>query len=471
MIYIVISMNSEKRNRYIIGFVIILMILIVVILGICVFINKNDEDSIVSLKQIYVSEYKLVPLGDKYYLGKEGNKVKVIIDQNGKQLYYDDIGIEYDNVFYKGDNNYLFYINKNNVLECFLFNGKNMVQLFKMDSVKYAIPVLYKDVDEDVIIGFVEHKDDDLYIYNLDNTGMIVLKNTSMIGDRFDNHIYYVNDKDYIIIKRDNGYGVTNLEGKELIGNNYEDMYSLGKGDFIVKKDNKFGIINNKEEIIIPIKNKIIKWFKDGLLVGNDKLSIYDTKYNKISNNYIETNITNYNIRDDYSLYMYKDGDIYIVLNNYREDLNDYIYDKHKMYIYKNNKFNVVEEKGFSLEHVKYSYNDKVLTIYNDSYRDIKDIKIDISNIVDIYNIGGNKYYIEYKDNNKTKSIVIDDNGKELDKYGRLVLFNKDYVGYKNKNKFLIVSKSNKVLEEMTGNDIMVLGYHIIIDDVLYEIK
>ena len=111
------------------------------------------------------------------------------------------------------------------------------------------------------------------------------------------------------------------------------------------------------------------------------------------------------------------------------------------------------------------------MTIYNDSYRDIKDIKIDISNIVDIYNIGGNKYYIEYKDNNKTKSIVIDDNGKELDKYGRLVLFNKDYVGYKNKNKFLIVSKSNKVLEEMTGNDIMVLGYHIIIDDVLYEIK
>ena len=84
-------------------------VLIIVILGICVFINKSDEDSIVSLKQIYVSEYKLVPLGDKYYLGKDGNTVKVIIDQNGKQLYYDDIGIEYDNVFYKGDNSYLFY--------------------------------------------------------------------------------------------------------------------------------------------------------------------------------------------------------------------------------------------------------------------------------------------------------------------------------------------------------------------------
>jgi hypothetical protein len=464
-------MNSEKRNRYIISFVIILMILIVVILGICVFINKSDEESIVSLKQIYVSDYKLVPLGDKYYLGKDNNTVKLIIDKNGNQLYYDDIGIKYDNVFYKGDNNYLFYTNKDNVLECYLFNGKNMVQLFKMDLVKYAIPLVHKDVDEDILIGFVEHKDNDLYIYNLDNTGMIVLKNASMIGDKFDNHIYYVNDKDYIIIKKDNKYGVTNLEGKEIISNKYDDMYSLGKGDFIVKKDNKFGIINNKEEIIIPTKYKIIKWFKEGLLIGDNKLSIYDTKYNKISNNDIETNITDYNIREDHSLYMYKDGDIYIVLNNYKEDLNDYVYDSHKMYIYKNNKFNIVEEKGFSLEHVKYSYKDKELTIYNDSYREIKNININLNNIIDIYNIGSNKYYIEYKDNNKTRSIVIDDDGKELDKYGKIVLFSKDYVGYKNKNNFLIVSKNNKVLEEISGNDIIVIGYHIIIDDVLYEIK
>ena len=67
--------------------------------------------------------------------------------------------------------------------------------------------------------------------------------------------------------------------------------------------------------------------------------------------------------------------------------------------------------------------------------------------------------------------MIINEDGQEVpNKYGKLILYKKDYQCYKSKNKFYLISNHN-ILEEIEGHDIIILGYNVIIDKVLYELK
>ena len=390
IIFLVIYMNIEKRNKYILVFVVVIMLLVIIILGMCVILNKQTDEVVVSLRQVYVSDYELKFLDEKYLYGTNDGKINLIIKNNGTQVYHDDIGISYDEIYSMGDNKYLFCTDREEVLECFLFNGTNFSNLFRRENVTYAIPLLYEDIDGPTIIGFVEHKDEDLYIYSLDDKEPIIIKNTSLVGDRFLDYKYYIHDKNNIITISNNKYGAINLNGEVTMDYLYQDLYSIGNNRYIVKNNNKYGIINNDKEEIIPIKYKIIKWFKDGFLIGNSKLAIYDSEFNKISKEEITTNIMDYVIREDNSLKLDKVRNNYLVSNNYEEDIKDSIYNYHDLYVLRNNKINKIEEKGYGSQYLIYTYYNNKLRIYNDAFTEKESININIDKIKNVIKIDDN---------------------------------------------------------------------------------
>ncbi len=464
-------MNNEERNRYILIFVVVIMLLIIIILGICVYLNKKSSDKVVSLKQVYVSDYDLYPLDDSYFYGIKDNTLKLIVKSNGNEVYLSDNGVYFEYLYPMSDDKYMFYGIKNNVLKGYSFDGEEVKEFIQIDDVKYIMPILYEDIDSTIIIGFIENKDDKTYLYSLDGSIKKELNDIDVIGDSFIDYKYYVHDRDNIVIKKDDKYGTMDFLGNINIDCKYQDVYSYTDNRFVVKYKNKYGIIDETEKVLIPIKYNIIKAFKDGVLLGNKKLALYDSSLNRISKMEINSNINNYIIREDNSLRLDKVKDMYLISNNYQEDLNDYIYHYHDLYILKNNKMKSINEIGYSIDNVKFTYDKDVLTIYNKDFVKIKDIKINIDNIRNVYKLDDN-YYIEYVNNSKIKYKVINEKGEKVNnKYGKLLIYDKDYYGYKKGNKFYLVDKDDKVLEETTGNDIIISGYHIIIDNVLYELK
>ena len=106
--YIVIFMDESRRNRVLLVVIIVIMLLVIIIGGILLHINKEEKKSLLKLKQLYVSDYKIVPF-DKYFMGVNDNKIISIIDENGKELYLNDNGVKYDGLFMKNDDTPIIY--------------------------------------------------------------------------------------------------------------------------------------------------------------------------------------------------------------------------------------------------------------------------------------------------------------------------------------------------------------------------
>ena len=88
-------MDIEKRNRYILIIVIVLMLISVLVTGIFMALeHKNSEVTTnVKLNQIYTSDYELVSLDGNYFFGMYENKIHAIIDKEGVEIYKTDEGI------------------------------------------------------------------------------------------------------------------------------------------------------------------------------------------------------------------------------------------------------------------------------------------------------------------------------------------------------------------------------------------
>lgn len=99
------------------------------------------------------------------------------------------------------------------------------------------------------------------------------------------NNLWY--ESNVLRVKKDNKYGIINLEGKEIIPCEYETIESL-KGvtnSLVTTKDGKKGLVDNSGSKIIENQYKTIKpltnRYEDGYIVENDEGKLGIINYNK----------------------------------------------------------------------------------------------------------------------------------------------------------------------------------------------
>lgn len=114
------------------------------------------------------------------------------------------------------------------------------------------------------------------------------------------NNLWY--EKDILRVQKNGKYGLINLEGKEIIPIEYDDITAISgiKNSLKVKKDEKYGIVDNEGKIVVEPQ------YEDIDILGNDNKSgfivkastgkygirdysnneILDTKYDKIEKVY-----------------------------------------------------------------------------------------------------------------------------------------------------------------------------------------
>ena len=459
-------MDESKKNRMLLVAIVVLMLLIIFIVGVLLHLNKDDKKiETLKIRQLYVSDYDLLPF-DKYFIGVNGNKIISVIDNDGNELYLNDNGITYEGLFMKDEDTPIFYNVSNDKLNVYTIGKKGPNKLFTINDVSEVIPLVYSNQD-DYLIGFVQYKDNDSYIYNFENKGLVVLDGVDLVGDRIVNNSIYTYSKDNIVVKKDDLYGSFDIDGNNKLEVKYDDLIN-GGDKIIFSLKHKYGIMDKDNKVLIKNKYNIIKYVAGGYLIGNDKLSFYDENLKIIVSKKIAHNIIDYSLREDASLYGYKMDSKYLIINNYLEDSLDKDYKNHNMYIVKDKKISNLKEIGFGIENVIYSYDENSISIYStDLANDLK-INASIKKIKDIVKIQNDMYYVI----TKGKDYIFDKEGKKVKNiWGKLLYHDKDFLVYYNDNKLNFINYDDEVLETFDGSDIIIKDKRMIVNNNIYAIE
>lgn len=483
-------MDIEKRNRIIVVLIVCLLLLAVSIFAIySVVHSKEDVDKSIKVKinQIYLSDYDLEPLGNEYFIGTyEENMISVIIDNNGKEVYKGLGDIYYDGVYPMKDGRYLIYSNKDNKLTTYIFDGVNIKLFYEIEDVYYVKPIIYKNVDKEYIIGFASMVEDDLYLYNLNSSGIIVVNDAILVADYNDNGVYYTYNEEYFVVKNnDSLMGVIDTNGIVVIDYKYKDIINTYYDSFVaLNKKGKYGIIDKNNKTLVKFKYKVIDSFKDYYILVNssNKMALYDLNYKKVSDfemNY--DSLKEYDLRSEYnSINLYKvDGKV-VVINNYLEDRNGIEYDKHNLYVIDNGKItDKISQVGFGNNDVLYTYDsDYNISIYDMYFKLMFKFKLDdVKKINSISYISSNVIRVSYiTTDNKDIIVYYDINGNEVDfGLGELVIKNVDYYGYLkqegDKQKVTLYDIEGNYLDDIIGDSIKINGEFLIVDNSIYKIE
>ena len=485
-------MENEK-NKYTI-IVVIVALLVIALTVILVFFaiksNRNNNEASISLKinQVYSSDYTLNAIGDEYFIGTyEEKKLSVIIDKNGHEIYKPVNDISYDNFYKMKDDRYLIYSNRNGRLITYVFDGKNLQEFFVIEDVSYVNPIIYKGVSNEYIIGFASLVEEDLYLYNLNNGGIIVVNKTSLVGDSNNVGTYYTNNENYLVVRNTDGLmGVIDLEGKNIIECKYKNIINTYNDSFIaLNNKDKYGILDKNNEVLLKFKYKVIDFYDDYYYLvvnSSNKMAVYDSKYNNLTGFDLSYDpLILYDLRsENNSINLYRvDGKI-LVLNNYLEDKNGTEYEKHDLYIIKDGKIvKSIKQVGFSNENVIYTYDKKYnVSIYDNQFELLFEFKIDdVKKINSIIYVSNEIIKVDYL-NVEEKDITVYYNlkGERVDfTLGKKVIDNSEYFGYLKKTddllKLTIYSNKNELLDEVSGKDIKICGDYLIIDNSIYKIE
>ena len=243
-------MNEVKRNQMIIIGVVVLLIAFVIPAAIIYNVVENKDNGFeVSFDQLYNSEYDLHPLENGIFFGTYDNKLNVFIDKDGKEIFKTDTLVDYDNYYKTKEGNYLFYSNINNKLVVYIFDGKEFKMQHTFENASYVKPI----ISNGVIVALTSFVDDKLYFYSLENDGINVLYEETLVADKFVDNVYYNNSSKYFVVSNKDGkYGAVNISGEYIIKCEYDDLISLKNDLFVVKNDKgKYGIIDNAGNQIV----------------------------------------------------------------------------------------------------------------------------------------------------------------------------------------------------------------------------
>ncbi len=481
-------MEKEKINQmFVIIVIMVLLIFVVVFIVSTLLSSKEDKVDKLQVKfnQIYSSDYELRTIDDKYFIGSyEKNIINVIIDNNGQEIYKGNENIYYENIYKTKNDEYIIYNNIDNKLNVYLFDGEKMETLYNLDNVSYIKPVIYKGIDQEYIVCFVSVVNDDLYIYSLDNIGMKIIDDVSLMGDQINDSFYYIYNDEYLVVKnKEEKMGVIDLFGEVVIDYKYDNILNTYNNSFIVLDDSKYGIIDEHGEKLLKSSYKAIYDFGNYYIVVNtkNKMALYNEEYDNLTGFKMDyDSLIPFDLRGSVrSVMLYKVNGKIVVVNNYLEDVNKTEYDKHDFYIINGEDIQKeIEQIGFGCENVVYTYDDDYkIKIYDNYFETILEYKLNnVSKVEDILLVGNNLYQVIYYDNeNKLTKVYIDNDGQERDYDLGTILFDKTlYTGFiKEEDNLLnltMYDKNLEILDTLEGKYIDNVGDYVVVDNSIYKI-
>lgn len=481
-------MEKEKINQMFV-IIVIMVLLIFVVVFIVSTLLSSKEDNVdklqVKFNQIYSSDYELRAIDDKYFIGSyEKNIINVIIDKNGQEIYKGNKNIYYENIYKTKNDEYIIYNNIDNKLNVYLFDGEKMETLYNLDNVSYIKPVIYKGIDQEYIVCFVSVVNDDLYIYSLDNIGMKIIDDVSLMGDQINDNFYYIYNDEYLVVKnKEEKMGVIDLFGEVVIDYKYDNILNTYNNSFIVLDDSKYGIIDEHGEKLLKSSYKAIYDFGNYYIVVNtkNKMALYNEEYDNLTGFKMDyDSLIPFDLRGSVrSVMLYKVNGKIVVVNNYLEDVNKTEYDKHDFYIINGEDIQKeIEQIGFGCGNVVYTYDDDYkIKIYDNYFETILEYKLNnVSKVEDISLVGNNLYQVIYYDNeNKLTKVYIDNDGQERDYDLGTILFDKTlYTGFiKEEDNLLSLTmydKNLEMLDTLEGKYIDNVGDYVVVDNSIYKI-
>ena len=481
-------MEKEKINQmFVIIVIMVLLIFVVVFIVSTLLSSKEDKVDKLQVKfnQIYSSDYELRAIDDKYFIGSyEKNIINVIIDNNGQEIYKGNENIYYENIYKTKNDEYIIYNNIDNKLNVYLFDGEKMETLYNLDNVSYIKPVIYKGIDQEYIVCFVSVVNDDLYIYSLDNIGMKIIDDVSLMGDQINDNFYYIYNDEYLVVKnKEEKMGVIDLFGEVVIDYKYDNILNTYNNSFIVLDDSKYGIIDEHGEKLLKSSYKAIYDFGNYYIVVNtkNKMALYNEEYDNLTGFKMDyDSLIPFDLRGSVrSVMLYKVNGKIVVVNNYLEDVNKTEYDKHDFYIINGGDIQKeIEQIGFGCGNVVYTYDDDYkIKIYDNYFETILEYKLNnVSKVEDILLVGNNLYQVIYYDNeNKLTKVYIDNDGQERDYDLGTILFDKTlYTGFiKEEDNLLSLTmydKNLEILDTLEGKYIDNVGDYVVVDNSIYKI-
>lgn len=481
-------MEKEKINQMFV-IIVIMVLLIFVVVFIVSTLLSSKEDNVdklqVKFNQIYSSDYELRAIDDKYFIGSyEKNIINVIIDNDGQEIYKGNENIYYENIYKTKNDEYIIYNNIDNKLNVYLFDGEKMETLYNLDNVSYIKPVIYKGIDQEYIVCFVSVVNDDLYIYSLDNIGMKIIDDVSLMGDQINDSFYYIYNDEYLVVKnKEEKMGVIDLFGEVVIDYKYDNILNTYNNSFIVLDDSKYGIIDEHGEKLLKSSYKAIYDFGNYYIVVNtkNKMALYNEEYDNLTGFKMDyDSLIPFDLRGSVrSVMLYKVNGKIVVVNNYLEDVNKTEYDKHDFYIINGEDIQKeIEQIGFGCGNVVYTYDDDYkIKIYDNYFETILEYKLNnVSKVEDILLVGNNLYQVIYYDNeNKLTKVYIDNDGQERDYDLGTILFDKTlYTGFiKEEDNLLSLTmydKNLEILDTLEGKYIDNVGDYVVVDNSIYKI-
>lgn len=161
-----------------------------------------------------------------------------LIDFNGKTL----LQCEYDNIVSLKSTSENLLVSKDNKVGIVNTMGQNI------------IPIEYKEIK----LLKEGLKDEYIIVNEEGNSGIISTSGTIIIEPKY-NEIKYLNSTEIFAAKIDNKWNLVNKKG-DILNNTYDD-YTYSKGDYvIVKKDEKYGIITISGEVKIEPTYEELKY-------------------------------------------------------------------------------------------------------------------------------------------------------------------------------------------------------------------
>lgn len=107
--------ENEKSKKTLVIVVLLLLLSVLIFAGYSLSISKKKSTNIdLKINQIYSSDYELSCIDNSFFIGSyEPNKIDVIIDNNGNEIYKGEQNIYYDGIKKLKDERYLIYDNNN----------------------------------------------------------------------------------------------------------------------------------------------------------------------------------------------------------------------------------------------------------------------------------------------------------------------------------------------------------------------
>lgn len=286
--------QTEKKRKFfdeVKSFFIIILIIGAVALGCYLFVkyaepinwgkNKDDgfktQDTELYKTALYKTEIEdgyLKVINDKYLIEyTKENYIRKIMSLDLEVLYEDDEDTEVYEVIEGIDNQlYLYTYSESDdagILILYVLENEKIVEVkeFATEGIYYDL-VIY----DNYLVGvssnesYMDEELNDIVkstIYTLNNNeytidDYLIVGDDSQIVEGMPS-IVYTNDSRYIIISKNNLYGLYDLvEGKIVIKATYNDLYTGVNGEYVAIKDGKTGIINKKLKKIVDFNYDFI---------------------------------------------------------------------------------------------------------------------------------------------------------------------------------------------------------------------